>query len=37
MDLGPRGVFSAMALAFSTHAVVSVLVFRREKWKDKKV
>ena len=35
--LGPRGVFAAIAIAFSTLAVVSLLVFRRGKWKEKKV
>jgi Na+-driven multidrug efflux pump len=35
--LGPRGVFVAIAVAFSTLAVVSGLVFRRGKWKAKKV
>jgi MATE family, multidrug efflux pump len=35
--LGPRGVFAAIAIAFSTLAVVSLLVFRRGRWKEKKV
>jgi putative MATE family efflux protein len=35
--MGPRGVFIAIAVAFSTLAVVSGLVFRRGKWKLKKV
>jgi putative MATE family efflux protein len=35
--LGPLGVFSALAIAFSTLAVVSGVIFRRGKWKQKKV
>lgn len=35
--LGPRGVFAAIAIAFSSLAVVSLTVFRRGKWKQKKV
>jgi len=35
--LGPRGVFVAMTIAFSTLALVSALVFRRGKWKTRKV
>ena len=31
--LGPRGVFLAIMIAFSTLAIVSALVFRRGKWK----
>jgi putative MATE family efflux protein len=34
---GPRGVFIAMTIAFSTLAVVSGLVFRRGRWKQKVV
>jgi len=37
MGLGPRGVFLAIPIAFSTLAVVSTLFFRRGKWKEKKV
>jgi putative MATE family efflux protein len=33
--MGPRGVFIAMMIAFSTLAVVSGLVFRRGRWKQK--
>jgi Na+-driven multidrug efflux pump len=36
-SLGPLGVFSALAIAFSTLAVVSGVIFRRGKWKQKKV
>ncbi len=35
--LGPRGVFLAITIAFSTLAVVGGLLFRRGKWKEKKV
>jgi len=35
--IGPRGVFLAMTIAFSTLALVSALVFRRGKWKTKMV
>jgi len=34
---GPRGVFLAITIAFSTLAVVSAAVFRRGKWKTKAV
>ena len=36
-ELGPRGVFAAIAIAFSSLAVVSLTIFRRGKWKAKKV
>ncbi|HSB64904.1 MAG TPA: hypothetical protein VLJ18_12095 [Thermoanaerobaculia bacterium] len=35
--LGSRGVFLAIAIAFSTLAVVGGVLFRRGKWKEKKV
>ncbi|MEO8585585.1 MAG: MATE family efflux transporter [Acidobacteriota bacterium] len=35
--LGPLGVFLAITVAFSTLAVVGGLLFRRGKWKEKKV
>ena len=35
--MGPRGVFIAITIAFSTLAVASALVFRRGKWKAKVV
>lgn len=35
--IGPRGVFLAIMIAFSTLAIVSALVFRRGKWKAKAV
>jgi putative MATE family efflux protein len=34
---GPRGVFAAITIAFSTLAVASAALFRRGKWKLKKV
>jgi len=33
LGLGPRGVFLAIMIAFSSLAIVSALVFRRGKWK----
>jgi putative MATE family efflux protein len=35
--IGPRGVFLAIMIAFSTLAIVSALVFRRGKWKTRVV
>jgi putative MATE family efflux protein len=35
--LGPDGVFAAIAIAFSTLAVTSALVFRRGRWKSRVV
>jgi putative MATE family efflux protein len=35
--LGPRGVFLAITIAFSTLAIVSALVFRRGNWKQHRV
>ena len=35
--LGPRGVFLAIMIAFSTLAVVSALIFRRGRWKTRVV
>jgi len=35
--MGPRGVFVAITVAFSTLAVVSAIVFRRGRWKLKAV
>ncbi|MCM3905041.1 MAG: MATE family efflux transporter [Pyrinomonadaceae bacterium] len=37
LGLGPRGVFLAIMVAFSTLAFVSVLVFRQGKWKTRVV
>jgi putative MATE family efflux protein len=36
-DMGPRGVFIALTVAYSTLAVVSAVLFRQGKWKEKKV
>ena len=36
-NLGPRGVFVAITVAFSTLAIVSALVFRQGKWKARVV
>jgi putative MATE family efflux protein len=33
LHFGPRGVFAAVAIAFSTFAVAAVLLFRRGRWK----
>jgi putative MATE family efflux protein len=35
--LGPRGVALAVTIAFSTVAVVSALIFRRGRWKERRV
>lgn len=37
VGLGPRGVFIAIAVAFSTLALVSAVLFRRGKWKTRRV
>jgi putative MATE family efflux protein len=37
LGFGPRGVFLAITIAFSTLAVVSAIVFRRGKWKKQVV
>jgi putative MATE family efflux protein len=37
LGFGPRGVFWAITIAFCTLAVVSLALFRRGKWKEKKV
>src|SRR5829696_658329 len=37
LGMGPRGVFLAAAVAFSTLAVVSAYCFRRGRWKTKRV
>ena len=37
VGLGPSGVFTALAVSYSTLAIVSVLVFRRGRWKLKAV
>jgi Na+-driven multidrug efflux pump len=35
--MGPRGVFLAIAIAESTTACVAVVMFRKGKWKQRKV
>jgi putative MATE family efflux protein len=35
--LGPGGLFGAITIAWSTYAVVSALIFKRGRWKQKKV
>lgn len=37
LGLGPHGVFVSMAVAYSTLAIVSALVFRRGRWKTARV
>jgi len=37
LGMGPRGVFFAITIAFSTLAVVSALIFRRGRWKKRVV
>lgn len=37
LNLGPRGVFISLAVAHSTLAVVSAVLFRRGTWKTKRV
>jgi Na+-driven multidrug efflux pump len=37
VGLGPRGVFLSIMISFSTLAIVSALMFRRGKWKNRKV
>lgn len=34
---GPRGVFTAITIAWSTYAVVSATLFKRGRWKSKRV
>jgi putative MATE family efflux protein len=37
LGLGPRGIYVAMTIAFSTLAVAGALVFRRGTWKTKRI
>jgi putative MATE family efflux protein len=37
LGLGPQGLFIAITIAWSTYAVVSALIFKRGRWKLKKV
>jgi Na+-driven multidrug efflux pump len=34
LSLGPSGVFIALSVCFSLFAVISVLLFRRGRWKE---
>jgi Na+-driven multidrug efflux pump len=36
-DRGPRGVYISVMLAYSTLAIVSALLFRKGRWKTRKV
>jgi Na+-driven multidrug efflux pump len=37
LGYGPRGLFAAITIAWSTYAVVSTTIFKRGRWKLKKV
>jgi Na+-driven multidrug efflux pump len=37
MGMGPRGVYLAIAIAFSTYAVIAAVLFRRGSWKKGRV
>ena len=37
LEVGPPGVFLSIALAYSLSAIVGIVLFRRGKWKEKKV
>ncbi len=37
LGMGPRGVYIAMTVAFSTLAVVSGVIFRKGRWKTRRV
>jgi putative MATE family efflux protein len=37
LELGPQGTFIAIAFAFSLHALISVFIFKKGKWKKVKV
>jgi Na+-driven multidrug efflux pump len=37
LGFGPRGIFAAMAIAFSTYAVAGAVMFRQGRWKTKTV
>lgn len=34
LDLGPKGIFSAISITVFVHAITCILVFRRGKWKE---
>ena len=37
LDFGPKGIFSAIAVAVTVLAIVCIIVFKRGKWKEVKV
>ena len=37
IEMGPRGVFWAIAICYSLSAVIGVLLFRRGRWKTRVV
>ena len=37
LGMGPRGIYVAIAIAFSTYAVAGALVFRRGTWKNRRL
>jgi Na+-driven multidrug efflux pump len=37
LGMGPNGIYLAIALAFSTHALAGSAVFRRGGWKTRRV
>ena len=37
MDMGPRGVFVAVTIAYTAQTAISVVLFRRGRWKAKRV
>jgi Na+-driven multidrug efflux pump len=37
LGFGPLGIYTAMAIAFSTYAVAGAALFKRGRWKTKKV
>ncbi|MCC7180697.1 MAG: MATE family efflux transporter [Acidobacteria bacterium] len=37
LELGPRGVYLAITIAFSTLAVISAIIFRQGWWKERRV
>ncbi len=37
LEFGPKGIFAAIAIASSVWAVVSIIIFRKGKWKEVKI
>jgi Na+-driven multidrug efflux pump len=37
LGMGPHGIFLSIAIAYATLAVISAVLFRRGKWKTRKV